>query len=221
MKLLAVNSLVAFLPSYFHLLFDSAGWYQSCWRCSHEDEAKWTVMCPEATMIIQRQVSFYHPTGLSTDQLITWYFFLVFQLEFLLLTWELKRKPLLRQVQAHISFIAGSRLLTEISSSLCCVTAWNERIKSQSRRNFKYCSQMKTFLLCRSQNTGLQKIISLRKMNSLSVSALISFSPNLPFPKTESDLSIVCANNPTRCCQQNVLLLTPLWLIFNYSMLHK
>lgn len=82
-------------------------------------------------------LSFYHPTSLSTDQLITWYFFFsffwygLFQLEFLLLTWELKRKPLLRQVQAHISFIAGSRLLTEISSSLCCVMAWNERIKSQ------------------------------------------------------------------------------------------
>lgn len=142
-----MNSLVAFFLSYFHLLSDSAGWYQSYWLMfswgwsqvgSHVSRGNNDY--PASGKLLS--LSFYHPTSLSTDQLITWYFFWygLFQLEFLLLTWELKRKPLLRQVQAHISFIAGSRLLTEISSSFCCVTAWNERIKSQGW-NFKCCSQ--------------------------------------------------------------------------------
>lgn len=89
------------------------------------------------------------------------------------------------------------------------------------RRISSISFQKKIRLLCQSQNICPQKkkIISLKKMISLSVSVLISFSPNLP---KETDLSMVCANNLISHCQQNVLLLHLfLGLILNYSILRK
>lgn len=67
-------------------------------------------------------LSFYNPTSVSTDQLITWYFLArSVSIRVPLIDLRFEKDPFLRQV--HISFIAGEGLLTEISNNLCCATA--------------------------------------------------------------------------------------------------